>query len=389
MRKIIALTLSLIFVLGLLTACGGQNEEKIPTTNNDGMNQSQPDSQGGNQADPNSPRVWRTAQRGKYENGAWANSGLRYERNAYGLYTSIDVYDENGNKIGNNAKISETYDSANRLTKFDNGNEVYFFTYDQAGKMSEICVQDMKGRNLVKLTYGADGGYCAVDYDENYTDTYETIVYNKDLKRISYESVRQGKISIRRDYTYNSDGLLATQTYSKSQFDYHEEYTYNKNGKLVKLVTTETLIGTDSADEYIEEYTYSAAGNLLTYTGIKYGDPSYPDGLIFANEEYTDADYDEGGECLYYYDVKKNTWTGEYTFEKEPSPYTWTYEYAEEGWLLQKNRNDGGFTRYDKNGNVVMDQNGASFPTYGYEEYSIIDDDLLVTFYKLFGDDFV
>lgn len=389
MKRIIALAITAVLVVSSLAACGNDKEENPKTDTT--VNQPQSNDSGNNNssADPNLPRVWRTAQRGQYENGVWANAGLRYERNAYGLYTAINVYDDNGNKTDNNARVTESYDGSNRLTKFDNGNKTYFFTYDQTGKMSQIHVQDKKGRDLVKLTYTDEGGYCAVTYDENYTNTYVTNIYDENLNRLSYESTNLGEVKLHRAYTYNDAGLLAKETYSKSPFDYLVEYFYDSEGRLTKQVNTETLIGMDVSDQYIDEYTYSAAGNLLKHTGTKYGDPGFPDGLLYAFEEYTDADYDENGECLYYYDVNKNTWTGEYTFEKEPCSVTFEYEYAEDGWLLQKNDSDGGFTRYDKNGNVVVEKTSGSLYTYGYQEYAIIDDDLLVTFYELYGDEFV
>ena len=190
MKKIITFTLIATLILGMLTAC---NETKKNSQSETSVNQSQTDDNSDNNSDNdssdneesesiethNGPYVWRTARRGSYENGVWENAGLRYERNLYGLYTAINVYDENGIKIGDNAEIKEIYDDNNRLTKFETGYRTFLFTYGSNGKMSEICVQNEKGNNLVKLTYTADGGYCAIYYDKMDNETYETTIYDK------------------------------------------------------------------------------------------------------------------------------------------------------------------------------------------------------------------
>lgn len=393
MKKIIALALTAVLAVSSLAACGNDKEENPKTDTT--VNQLQSNDPGNNNssADPNLPRVWLMSRSGTYENGAWAEEGYRYERNAYGLYTSLKAFDENGKEVKSYATVSETYDEENRLTAYSDGYLSYSFTYDASGKMTGIHVWNDDNEDLLDLTCSADGGYCAKVYDDDYADTYETSVYDENLNRISYESVRLGKPDLSKTFTYNSAGLVATENGA----DYQVVYTYDSSDRLVKRVKTETLtvdpVWSEEYTvswEYIDEYTYSAAGNLLKHTGIKYGDSGYPDGLMYAFEEYTDADYDEQGDCLYHYDVEKNTWTGEYTFEKKASESVITYEYADEGWLLRENYgSDGvGFTVYDKDGNVVVRQYDRT-RTYGYQEYAIIDQDLLLAFYELYGDEFV
>lgn len=397
MKKFIALALTAVLAVSSLAACGNDKEENPKTDATVNQPQSNDPTDNNSSADPNLPRVWRTARRGTYENGVWANAGLRYERNAYGLYTAINVYDEDGNKTGDNATITESYDDQDRLTVFSNGHRSYYFTYDASGKMTEIRVQNEMNRDLVKLTYSADGGYCAVTYDAKYTNTYATSVYDEDLKRISYETVRLGEVDSSKTFTYNSDGLLATETCA----DYQVEYSYDSDGRLIKQVKTETITADNAWSEeytvtyeYIDEYSYSAAGNLLTHTGTKFRSTSMDGGSspveieVYDSEVYTDDDYDEQGECLYYYQKAKNTWTGEYTFEKKAYDVKRTYEYADEGWLLRVNKSDGSFTEYDKDENVVAEKIGETY-SYGYQAYPIIDDALLLTFYQLYGDEFV
>ena len=401
MKKIITFTLIATLILGMLTAC---NETKKNNQSETSVNQSQTDDNSDNNSDNdssdneetesvethNGPYVWRTARRGSYENGGWENAGLQYERNAYGMITSVNVYDENGIKIGNTIKASEIFDDNNRLLAVQKGFENYFFTYDSEGKLSEICVQNDKGNNLVKLTYTADGGYCAIDYNENYTDTYETTIYDKNLNKLSYEKVFNGEIqtNLSTSFTYDDSNQLI----HKSGYNYETDYTYeyDSNNRLIKYVETRTeqrptIWGTaqDYVINYIKEYTYSEAGNLLLRTGKKFT-PGNRDGELYDFAEYTDDDYDEHGHCLYYYkhDTTWNKWE-----KKASAPVT--YEYSEEGWLFREyGTNNYDFTEYDSEGNKVVHKSGDSAWFYGYQKYPIIDDNLLVVFYELYGDDF-
>ena len=406
MKKFITFTLIAMLMLGLLTAC---NEPDKNSQSESSVNQSQTkdnsDSNSDNNDDNtssdneesasvethNGPYVWRTARRGSYENGSWANSGLQYERNIYGLYTAINVYDENGIKVGDNAQINETYDDNNRLTRFENSTKIYFFSYDSEGKMSEIIVRNAKGENLVNLTYTDDGGYCAITYDDNYTDTYATNIYDKNLNRLSYEKVFNGKIKseLSASYTYDESGQIIHKSGYNCEADY--EYTYDSKGRLIKSVRTETtkaptIWGTyqDVIKTYVEENTYSDAGNLLLHTAKKITS-SNPDGELYEFEEYTDDDYDENGHCLYYYDYD-SSWN---KWEKEKISNPMTYEYSEEGWLFRKYGSDNyDFTEYDSEGNIIVKRNQESVVYYGYQKYPLIDDELLIVFYELYGDDF-
>lgn len=407
MKKIITFTLITTLMLGLLTACNepnrnsssdssvNQSQSKDNSDKNSDTNDNNDDSDSSDNDESasvethNGPYVWRTARRGTYENGTWANSGLRYERNIYGLYTAINVYDENGIKIGDNAQINETYDDNNRLTKFENKTKTFFFNYDGEGKMSEIIVRNAKGENLVNLTYTDDGGYCAIFYDDNYTDTYTTNIYDENLNKLSYESVFNGKIKseLSASFTYNDSGKLIHKSGYNYEADY--EYTYDSQGRLIKSVRTETtkaptIWGTyqDVIKTYVEEYTYSDTGNLLLHTGKKFTSGN-PDGELYEFEEYTDDDYDEHGHCLYYYkhDTSWNKWE---KIACDPM----TYEYSEEGWLFRRYGSDNyDFTEYDSEGNIIVKRNEGGAWYFGYQKYPIIDDELLIVFYELYGDD--
>lgn len=395
MKRILSFTLMIVLVLGLLSACGDNQVQESSGTANQSLNSESssgtanqsPNSESGS-ANPDLSLVWRIACEKD-------NVEVQYERNEYGLYTARNILDSNGNQVPDHTKITETYDDNSSLIKIEYPLYSYYFTYDESGKMSEILVQNDDNENLTHLTYTSEGGFCLIEYDEHYTDTYTKYLYDKNLHMLQSEYTKLGETYLTITYTYNSDGQKVTENHSKNGNDIPIEYSYNSDGLLVKKVKTDNLTENGKiilSSVYVDEYTYSALGNLLTHTGTEY-DGLIPDRVreIYAYEEYTDEDYDEQGHCLYYYKDKSNyiNYIEDVSerFEKTAYETTSTYDYAPEGWLLRKNRSDGSFTEYDKDGNVVVEQND----TYRteYKQYAIINDSLLITFYELCGNDYI
>jgi YD repeat-containing protein len=306
---------------------------------------------------------------------------MEYERNEYGLYTAIKVFDDNGIELGDTAEITDEYDEQGRLTSYNTGYRIFEFMYDTDGNMEQISVSDENNIRLCLVYYSDQEGstYSCSEFD----DSKITVMrFDADMNLI-YKVIEKGEDTIyETNNTYDDDGLLISEDYVKGGHEYIKNYEYNESGWLVKK--TGYL---DGELEFVDEYTYDSNGNILTLIGNAYIDTtssmipiSLPDGEEYLHEEYSSEDYDEQGRCLYYYEdgVKKE------------STEKWNYEYSDDGWLLRETDLNNNISRtFDKDGNIVETEEKELDYTVIKKQYPVMNDELLLVFYAICGDDYV
>lgn len=376
-KKIVTLMLTMGVGLGCLAGCSSGEGAETAKEPAEGMT-----------------TVWRAAR--KSLNSDDYAQLIEISRNEYGLYTTHAVF-EDGEALEELSNVSlgiEERDENGKLLSYkDRLMSISLnFQYDSEGKLEKIGVEDTDDNFTFGYSTREDARYMKSSGNEQ-------IHYDENLNELYVEEIQRSRgvitdTEVKEKNIYDANGLLIQSDYIKAKdgLEYHEEFVYDENGKKIK----ETCY--KAGELYTEKtYTYSEKGNLLTLIGLEYGQGLSPKGEEYLREEYTDAEYDEQGRCYYAYtyydrDHKRS--------EKTKSDETWTYEYAEEGWLLKETcnkaltksngqfvRNEENYKIFDKDGNVVEASGDNWTYTFTYEPFEIVDDELLVAFYEYYGEE--
>ena len=199
--------------------------------------------------------------------------------------------------------------------------------------------------------------------------------FNENLQLVREEKIEGNQTTVWEINVYDEIGLLKEDFHKTKNYDRRKEYEYDENGNCVKE------IGYKDNELWFENtYTYSEKGNLIFVVGLEFGRELSPKGKVYVKEEYTDEHYDEQGVCNYSY---VNEESGKTLVKNDE---TWTYEYDEEGWLKKEVSNLGNYREFDEQGNIIEVFLGGMYAVR-YAEYEIIDDELLIAFYKFYGEE--
>lgn len=250
-----------------------------------------------------------------------------------------------------------TYDRSGRLTEACNENATVQIVRDKVGRViKEICGEhwveskynSIGKRANISSSLGAhidqeynEGGYLSrmqVDADNNKAWNTE-IKYN--ALGLEIERLLPGSVSVKREYDAAGHPTKQKLTVGKRE-TLHRSYTWNVNDRLTKMVND--LSGGSVS------YGYDDFGNLARAkyeNGIL--DYRMPDavGNLYKTEERKDRKYSPGGRLLeadgmtYEYDDEGNL-----IQKKEKNGRNWSYQWKENGMLQQVIRPDGKTVRF-------------------------------------------
>ncbi len=272
------------------------------------------------------------------------------------------IYDANGNMISATASgvgtTTYTYDSANRLTSVTNpAGQVESYTYNSLGKLASVTepggvvtqysynaagqlseLQDGSGNLLDKYTYNAAGQLISTVTGNGASTSYQ---YDADGNVTQIQDLNaDGSVASYYDYTYNANGLVATEDTSDGNW----AYGYDASGELIDadFVSTNGTIANQSIS-----YVYDAAGNRVSQT---------INGVTMYYTTNALNQYTAVGGTTYTYDADGNM-TGEIS-----SAGTTTFSYNADNQLVSENGPDGKYQyAYDALGNLVSEtENGVT-----------------------------
>lgn len=309
------------------------------------------------------------------ETGEKTGAYMEHYRNEYGLRNKVKTFANDGKLVDDSTDdiFIEEYDEQNRLISYKDNitGEKYGFQYDGTGKISEIGVYNKHDelRFYFKYSDREDAEYMRIG-----TDGYN-YYFNENLQLVREEKVEGNQTTVWEINVYDEIGLLKEDFHKTKNYDRRKEYEYDENGNCLKE------IGYKDNELWFENtYAYSEKGNLIFVVGLEFGRELSPKGKVYVKEEYTDEHYDEQGVCNYSY---VNEESGKTLVKNDE---TWTYEYDEEGWLKKEVSNLGNYREFDEQGNMIEVFSGGMYAVR-YAEYEIINDELLIAFYKYYGEE--
>lgn len=226
-------------------------------------------------------------------------------------------------------------DIADRFTVLEDMplEKIYWYT-DALGNVTES--------SRVYYIYDADGSLLTQNRDngtvsDHYRYNYGTPEYTRDENGtiISLRYLSGETVNCVIDYTYNSDGDLASEHYlDRDGNEYTIIYDY-ENGRLVRAHGVPYAEG--SQDTMTVEYHYDDLGNLVLETGIHDGWDENSASQFIKTVRYS---YDDNGnlssirKATEYY-IKANYTDTERKLEQYQDVREWTFCYDAEGRLIQ------------------------------------------------------
>lgn len=173
---------------------------------------------------------------------------------------------------------------------------------------------------------------------------------------VTYKS-SDGKVNNIINYTYNEDGTVATEEYKSANGDaYTIAYTYDENGK--KLQATGVPFNTYGERTMTVAYQYDEAGRLVKEVGVE-------DNTDYWNyERIREYTYNDAGQLIN--ETRYTNCYQEDKFYKKENVKVWSYQYDDNGLMIQSTFDDQG--TFNKDGEY--DYGGSDYviigtPTYG------------------------
>ncbi len=214
------------------------------------------------------------------------------------------------------------YDSAGRVTyirpdRYVSDEPLYVYEYDSEGRVTKETYHEYPSDRVTTYSYDANGNLVkkvALSESSSYmSDSRSEFIYDYSYDSNGYmvsERLTSNTYSTERedegelisstvyDYTYTNDssGRMIrkdTMGYSKLFTPYYDLYTYNSDGLLESQTRYNGL--ESEFPSWKEEYSYNAEGNLTTERVTTY----HEDGSVKnTSETETEYEYDEQGNIL-------------------------------------------------------------------------------------------
>jgi RHS repeat-associated protein len=302
---------------------------------------------------------------------AGRRTGLRVDRDATALYDLAYSYDAAArlstlaDRTGSPATaVGFSYDAAGRTDRItDPGGAHADYTYDAAGRLTQVRHQDSQGQDIAAYTYTYDaaGNPTTVDETTPAGALATTYIYDA-LDRLTVETYPRYTI----EYTYDPVGNLIRQIDSLGTLDYiydaadqlrsrgSESFDYDQNGNLITWQDARgiynytydhanRLIGLTLPDGTALAFTYDAFGRRVTAQG-----PTGARGFLH-----------DGLDIILEYDGDLDQAIARYLYGN--------------GLLVGRQTAQLGFTAYSGDGleNVryLVDGSGQPFDAYRYDAY--------------------
>lgn len=383
MKKIIVLLLTFVMLVSV-AACGDTE-----TQTSAGKTRNQEPASDTGQTDADTVPVRLASVVTIYGNSGDPTYLRTYERNEYGFYTSIKQHSSDPDSTGTEiAKVNCVYDDDGKLLKYEVVDyKTYLFTYDENGKMTNISIMNDEGKITGNYSYSdrPDSRYEIISYDSNFAKKYSTFAYDSQY-RVTYKKyINESGTNIYESHEirYDAEDRMTYEAYSKKDLEYEITYEYASNGKLAREICKRNQTSLSDWDKLalysIEEYTYDEKGNILTYYGTEYRDGKAVD--VYVSEVYSSSDYDDEGDCLYYYYHDVHT--------RKDADNIWSYEYYDNGQMKKKEKGNGEMVVYDEDGNIIEMREKQSYSSTKFAEYPVVNDELLQFFFHIKGIDFL
>jgi len=243
-------------------------------------------------------------------------------RQSDGIRTETFAYDRCGNLVvaaNPDSRVELAYDAAGRVVEEKQGDDfVIAHAYDVAGNRIERRTQLNPGGEIITHTvrceYDALDAVSSIQIDDAAPITFQ----RNALGQICVEHLGSG---LRRELSYTSEGLLATQTLlSGTGALFASEYAYDANGEM--LGKRDSRLG-------IEHYQYDPVGKLTGHLD--------PAGKLHRFL------YDPAGDLLKT-GIRRGSQPG--VFGQSPQTGTW----------IREGEHDGCYYAFDRGGNLVRKQ---------------------------------
>ncbi len=269
------------------------------------------------------------------------------------LVTAQTTYSEE--LIDDPDTFEATYNDDGRLLSYDNANQHYAWTYDDAGRLlteSHTSTAEVGGEStLTTYTYDSEGVLSESLYEDNST----TLYMNPETGEIGENSSlgepwNEPEQSTRTKWTYSNDGKQL------------KGETYSLEGELIESETT----------YYAEDARYAYDTVLGTPDCIGLTEPTANP----LSRELFDADGEKTGEVTFTYDAQGNltsqvfteegyTYTTDYTYDDKGNQTSWSFATDDPEEAVSSNSTTTEWT-YGADGLPVSQseyQEGSDIPT--------------------------
>ncbi|MDR1887625.1 MAG: hypothetical protein LBQ70_06885 [Prevotellaceae bacterium] len=145
------------------------------------------------------------------------------------------------------------------------------FTYSSSGELAEEKVNNFEyNRNFVKKYIGTPTDITVnIEFESETPRVHEKYTLNSKkqvTQRVDYDN---GEPFRTLKYSYNSSGMLQSETQQMPGATINFKYTYNNRG----LPETKTEVNAAGKILHTQSYTYNTNGNVVTETTSYSGDP--------------------------------------------------------------------------------------------------------------------
>jgi hypothetical protein len=173
---------------------------------------------------------------------------------------AIYTFDKNGSKTG------EKYINPSGEVLYDGS-----LTYSPSGELLEEKVNNVEYSKKFVKRYSATAKEIVVniEYESETPYVLEKYVLDSRKKVIQKIDYDKGEVFRTRSYTYNSSGMLQSETQQMPGTDINFKYSYDGKGKLNR----KTEVNASGKVLHTQSYTYDKDGNVLTEVTSYTGDP--------------------------------------------------------------------------------------------------------------------